>query len=224
MGMDSSSSSSSSSSHYHTYSCAVIFHRVLQFAQNCVVIAIYLMINSQISSWQNWSLPYDTVLFTSHLICILADVVKMSQFDHTHGDIRIHKHQLAWDRAIATEVLFVDATAVIRQTFDVKNSNTITTNGGIIQLCLLGFLTFVSLTRLVESYFRHCSRHGSRGCCSNGYDHIKEAQNNHSKPKNIPLLAQINYDAATNVRSSSRSTLQSMNCSGLSDSLSANRC
>ncbi len=126
-------------------------HWMGYFLQNCVVLAMYFLINSETSSWVDWHFPYQTLFFQAHLLAMVLDSLKKYQFHPRTKQYRMCAEQVACEFGLCFALVVADSTLLVRQAIAVKNSSTTSTNAGIIQIALVGFVLFFSLLRFLAS-------------------------------------------------------------------------
>ncbi len=139
------------SSKFTAFSSGPDVHWSCYFIQNCVILLVYFLVNSETASWVSWNTPYQTLFFQTHLLAMVLDVMKKAQYDVNTKQLCLHAPQASLDFGVSFALLVTDSTLLIRQAIDVKNSSTTSTNAGIIQLSLVAFVSLFSIFRFLAA-------------------------------------------------------------------------
>lgn len=121
------------------------------FIQHVIVAVLYLIINCQVTSWGNWSYPYQSVFFPIHFTAILFDYVKARQWHYGHGKPILTSQQLWTDQILSVMMVLVDIVLLVNQAVSLKHQNT---GAGAVQIALVSYVLVVSLCRWILCWFR----------------------------------------------------------------------
>lgn len=116
-----------------------------------MVVVLYLIINCQVSSWSDWTYPYQSVFFPVHFVAAIFDYVKARQWHYEHKKPLLTTQQVWTDQVLSFIMCFVDIVLLVNQGVFLKHNKSRAT---IAQIVLVAYVLTASLLRLGLAWSR----------------------------------------------------------------------